>query len=96
MTKFSQDDVKKVAKSLRIQIPEEEIGGYAEQLGLVMDNLEVFEELDLEEVEETSQVTGLTNVLRKDEAEEYFTEEDVFLNAENRNGYFVVRKVFSD
>ena len=96
MTKVSltNDDVKKVAGLIKIKIDDNEVEKYKQQLDTVLDYLEVFDELDTSNTKITSQVTGLTNVLREDKAEESLSNEEALKNAHaKKDGYFVVQRV---
>lgn len=93
-TTLSGEDVKKVASLIKIKISEESIENYQSQLNKVLDNLEVFEELDTKDVPITSQVTGLVNVLREDVVEKSLSQEEALKNAhKSENGFFVVKRV---
>lgn len=63
---LTKDDVRHVAKLARLNLTEEEITTYTDQLSSVFEHLDKLSEVDTEGVEETSQVNGLTNVMRED------------------------------
>lgn len=91
---LSKEDVLKVADLIKIKIKSEEIEKYQSQLSTVLDYLEVFDELDTSKTKITSQVTGLTNVMRNDEVEESLSRELALKNAKTtKDGYFVVKRV---
>lgn len=94
MTKLTPEDVAKIANLIRIKINDAEIESYRSQLETVLDYLEMFGELDTKDVEITSQVTGLKNVLQDDEPRESLPQSEALKNAnKSENGYFVVSKV---
>ncbi len=62
--------VKHVAKLARIDLNDEEIKKFSQQLSKVFDHIETLSEVNTENVEPTSQVTGLENVMREDEVKE--------------------------
>lgn len=64
---LSDDEVKHVAKLARIHLKDEEVSLFAKQLSDVLDYMEILNKADVEGVEETSQVTGLENVMEEDE-----------------------------
>lgn len=66
--KLTKEQVEKIAQLARLQLTEEEMERYAGQLTDILTYVEVLKELDTTGVPETSQVTGLMNVTRKDEA----------------------------
>ena len=64
---LSEEEVKHIAKLARIALTDEEVKKFAKQLSGVLEHVEILNELSTDEVEGTSQVTGLSNVTRKDE-----------------------------
>ncbi len=91
--KLEKEDIQKLANNIRLRIEEDDIEWYKGQLEKVLSYLEVFDEIDTETIEQTSQVTGLKNVFREDVVEPSFGYEQVFLNRKDHDGYFVVNKV---
>ncbi|MFA5174958.1 MAG: Asp-tRNA(Asn)/Glu-tRNA(Gln) amidotransferase subunit GatC [Patescibacteria group bacterium] len=61
------EEVKKLAKLARIALTPEEEQRHAETISAVLDYMDVLNEVDTENVELTSQVTGLKNIVRLDE-----------------------------
>lgn len=71
----------------------------APQLDSVLEYTKQVGELDTDGVEETSQVTGLENILREDviDPTRMFTQKQALANAvRTANGYFVVPAVFEE
>jgi aspartyl-tRNA(Asn)/glutamyl-tRNA(Gln) amidotransferase subunit C len=64
---LTQDQVLHVAKLARLALSEEEVELYGAELSKVLGYIEKIEELDLDQVEPTSHVVPLENVLRADE-----------------------------
>lgn len=64
---LSDDQVKHVAKLARIKLTDEEVKKFGKQLSSVLAYIDILSEVDTKDVAETSQVTGLTNVMEKDE-----------------------------
>lgn len=60
-------DVEQIANLARLELSESEKKMYAEQLSVVLDYVETLNEVDIEGVRETCQVTGLEDVMREDE-----------------------------
>tara|TARA_B100000315_G_C14477647_1_gene541380 strand:- start:481 stop:771 length:291 start_codon:yes stop_codon:yes gene_type:complete len=71
MTKISSDQVRHVAKLARLLLTDEEVEKFAKQLSNVFEYMEVLSEVDTDNVEPTSQVTGLQDVYREDEVESF-------------------------
>ena len=62
-----EEELVHVAKLARIKLTDEQTKKFASQLGRVFEYMDVLKEVDVEGVAETSQVTGLQNVMEKDE-----------------------------
>ena len=84
MAKISKEEVKHVAHLARLAITEEEAEKFAEQLGIITDFAEQLNELDTTNVEPTSHVLPLVNVLREDVAKEGLPLEKVMLNVKEQ------------
>lgn len=67
MTKLSPDDVRHIAKLCRLNLTDSEVEKFSTELSSILEFVEKLQELDTSAVEPTPQVTGLTNVFRKDE-----------------------------
>lgn len=92
--KLTNKETKKVAELIRLNIAEEEINKYSDQLDTVLDYLDIFDELVTDNVEIASQVTELTNVMRPDEPEESLSQQDAIKNSnQTGNGYIKVDRV---
>ena len=63
---LSREEVLHIARLARLDLKEEEIGKFQNQLSDILDLFKKIDDVDLANVEETSQVTGLKNVLRED------------------------------
>lgn len=64
--KLSIQEIEHIASLARLELTEEEKAQYAEQLSSVLSYMDVLQEVDTNGVEETTQVTGLTDVSRED------------------------------
>ena len=64
---IDRDQVLHVAKLARLRLTEPEVERMSHELSTILDHIEKISELDLDEVEPTSHVTALENVLRADE-----------------------------
>lgn len=65
---ISLEEVKKIAQLARIKLTPAEEGRHAATMTVVLDYMKILNEVDTEGVESTAQVTGLSNVMREDEA----------------------------
>ena len=95
MPKLSIDHVKKVAKLANLPLTSQEEEKYSEQLSRVLDYIEQLNQADTSEVEPTFNVTGLSNVMRKDEIVASLSQEESLSNASvKKNGFFITKGVF--
>ncbi len=96
---LTKADILHVAKLAKLDIPEAEIDKYTKQLSKVIDYFEELKKVDTEDVEATSQTTGLENVFRTDEAnvENCLTQESVISGSDKiHNGYFKVKAILTE
>jgi aspartyl-tRNA(Asn)/glutamyl-tRNA(Gln) amidotransferase subunit C len=64
---LSREQVLHVARLARLELTDEELERMAAELSKVLDHMETIGELDLADVEPTSHVVAIENVLRADE-----------------------------
>lgn len=69
--KLTRDEIVHVAKLARLELTEEEIEKYGEQLSGVLSYIDQLREVDTVNVEPTAQVTGLQNAWREDLVEDW-------------------------
>lgn len=89
MAKLTIEEVKHVAHLARLAITEEEAEKFAQQLGKMADFAEQLNELDTTNVEPTSHVLPLVNVMREDVAHEGLSREKMMLNVKEHEGGLV-------
>lgn len=65
---ITPQEIRKIAQLSRINLGPEEEARYAETISSVLDYMKILNEVDTSAVMPTSQVTGLTTVVRNDEA----------------------------
>ncbi len=65
-SKISPDDVKHLAQLAKLKLSAEEAAKFAPQLADIVDFFETLKKVDTKNVVETSQTTGLENVMRED------------------------------
>lgn len=63
---LTTEEVKKLSQLCRIELTDAEVEKFRTELASVLDYVSELQQVDTEGVEEISQVTGLTNVLRED------------------------------
>lgn len=71
MAKLTREDVLKLARLARLQLSEDEIEEFSQELTAILQYVEQLESVDVDGLEPTNQVTGLTNVTRPDEVRDY-------------------------
>ena len=71
MAQLTREDILKLAQLARLGLNEEEVTEYAKELTAILEYVEQLSSVDVQELEPTSQVTGLTNVTRADEVIDY-------------------------
>lgn len=71
MAKLTRDDVLKLARLARISLSDDEVDAFAGELSAILQYVEQLSSVDVSGLEPTNQVTGLTNVMRKDEVIDY-------------------------
>ncbi len=90
----SELDVAYVAKLARVSLSPEEAQLFQEQIGHVLEYMEQLREVDVSGVEAASHGIPRFDVLREDEACDWFTAEEALSNApRHANGLFLVSKV---
>ena len=78
---ITRDDVLRVAKLARLEIPDSEIEEIREQLGAILKAVSKVSELDLTDIEPTSHPLDLVNVLGGDAPRESLDREEALANA---------------
>lgn len=68
-----------MARLARLDLTDEEVEKYRTELSDILRYVEQLQDVDVKGVEPTRQVTGLTNVTRKDEIKDYGYEPDDLL-----------------
>jgi len=71
MSKITVEEVLKLAKLSHLHITAEEAEQYAKEIESIIVYVEQLQSIDTAGLESTSQVTGLTNVMREDELDDY-------------------------
>jgi len=79
MTKISAAEIRKLAVLSRLRLSDIEIEAYQTDLSAILSYVEILKDVDVDGLEPTSQVTGLTNVMRKDEPLNYGSSQDELL-----------------
>jgi len=92
--KITKDEVLKVAALARLDLPEESIEPFAEQISTILDYVDTLKHVDTEGIPGTSHAISLTNAFREDEPHEHLDREQALANApEKEDGAFTVPRV---
>lgn len=95
MTQLSSEEIEYVARLARIDLPTSESEATAKDMSSILEFVDSLQAVDTNEVEPTSQVTGLTDVWRDDEVRDCeVSREELLANApQTQDGYVKVKKV---
>lgn len=91
-------NVSHVAKLANLTLSHNEIKTFEKQLGSVINYIDKLKEVNTDEVEETSQVTGLENITREDvlDGSRTLTQEEALSNTKSsENGLFKVKGILN-
>ncbi len=87
--KLTRDDVLKLAKLSRLKLSEDEIVKFQTELSAILEYVNQLDGVDVEGLEPTYQVTGLKNVLRKDEVAEQTEQSALLKNTPAKEGDYI-------
>jgi len=91
---LSKEDIGQIAHLARLELTDEETDKLTGHMNRIMEYFAELQALDTEDVEPTSHVIPIENVLREDMARPSFSTEDIVANApEERDGCFVVPRI---
>jgi aspartyl-tRNA(Asn)/glutamyl-tRNA(Gln) amidotransferase subunit C len=86
---ISRDEVLHVARLARLELTDDEVERFREQLDAILEAVGKVAELDLSEVEPTAHPLDLVNVWAEDESRPSLSVDDALANAPDREGAFV-------
>lgn len=91
---ISKSDVEKIAYLARIELDEAEKEKFTRQFENILAFVNELQNVDTSGVEEISQIAGLENVWREDEAGKSLSNEEALKNAPaSEKGYFKVKEI---
>lgn len=92
--KITRKDVEHVALLARLEIAEDQIEKFTEQLDAILEYADNLSQLDTAEVRPTAHVLPVHNVMREDEVRPSLPRDLALQNAPHaENGYFKVPKI---
>jgi len=86
MAGITRDEVLHVARLARLELTEDEVGRFAEQLSAILEAVSKVSELDLADVPPTAHPLDVANAWAEDEPHACLPLDDVFANAPDRDG----------
>ncbi|MCI1589837.1 Asp-tRNA(Asn)/Glu-tRNA(Gln) amidotransferase subunit GatC [Heyndrickxia oleronia] len=94
MSRITKEQVNHVANLARLEFDEEQIEKFTKQLDDIISLAESLNEVDTTNVEPTSHVLDIRNVLREDKAKPGLSREEVLKNApDQKDGQFRVPSI---
>ena len=97
MTRITSDDVAKVAKLARLDIPDGLIDTYANQLEQILEYVSQLEKINTKNIPPTTRAVEVINVLRDDVVKESNIREELLELGPRREGEFYrVPKILSE
>lgn len=86
---ISEEQVKHVAKLAKLSFPEDDLKEFTQQLGKIIDMVELLEEVDTEGVPFTSNVVETVNVMRPDRAVAGWDRDELMRNVPEKEDGFI-------
>lgn len=81
MTKLTRDDVLKLARLARIELQDDEVDAFVREFSEILQYVEQLQSVDVDGLRPSTQVTGLTNVMRPDVVHDYgYSPKDLLKN----------------
>ena len=97
MSKITADDVRKVAKHARLDLPDDTIATYTGQLERILDYVDQLQAVDTEGVLPTTRAVEVVNATREDTVVDTDVRQDLLDQAPQREGdFFRVPKILAD
>ena len=95
MADLTNEDVLKLARLSRLKLSEKEIETFKKEINEILSYVEMLKEVDTSGFKPTSQVTGLENVMRKDEILDYkLSRDDLLKNVPaKQDGYVKTKRI---
>ena len=95
--KLDRSQVEHIASLARIDLTDEEVETYGQQLSLILEQFELLRQLDTTGVPPTGHAADLNTVTREDVVGDCLSPDDVLSNAPRREGeFFRVKAVLEE
>ncbi|MBM7711628.1 Asp-tRNA(Asn)/Glu-tRNA(Gln) amidotransferase subunit GatC [Enterococcus xiangfangensis] len=94
---INEEQVKHVAKLAKLSFSDDELAGFTDQLGKIIDMVEQLGEVDTEGVPFTSNVSAMINVMREDVAAPGWSRDELMKNVpESEDGFIKVPAIIDN
>jgi aspartyl-tRNA(Asn)/glutamyl-tRNA(Gln) amidotransferase subunit C len=93
---ISEEEVKNIAKLSYLKISEEELKKFQNDFSAILDYVNKLKELNVENIEETANLSHVKNVFREDKEVFYGNEELIRSMPHSRNNYLEVKKILNN
>ncbi|MEG1503004.1 MAG: Asp-tRNA(Asn)/Glu-tRNA(Gln) amidotransferase subunit GatC [Enterococcus sp.] len=94
---INEEQVKHVAKLAKLSFSDDELAGFTDQLGKIIDMVEQLEAVDTEGVPFTSNVSASINVMREDVAAPGWSRDELMENVpESEDGFIKVPAIIDN
>ena len=91
---LTREEVVKIALLARISLSDSEVEKYQKELSTILEYVEELKLVNVDGLEEISQVTDLVNIQREDVAMQASNHDDIFKNApEMKDGFYKVKAI---
>jgi len=92
--KLTKEQLLHITNLVKIPLLDEEQQSYIEKVSVVIDYVSQLQEINTDNVKQTSQVTNLENVFREDVVLESLSQKDALRNSKHtQGGYFKIPKI---
>lgn len=95
MTKLTREDVLKLAQLSRLSLEPEEVDAFLDEISKVLGYVDQLKDVDTTGLQPTTQVTGLTNVMRDDSVIDYGVDHTNLLRLapKSQDGHIKVKRM---
>ena len=73
--KLSKEEIKHIANLARLELSEEEVTIYDDQLSHILDYIDQLQEVNIKNIEPTAQVISKENIMREDDVKKWSDKE---------------------
>jgi aspartyl-tRNA(Asn)/glutamyl-tRNA(Gln) amidotransferase subunit C len=96
-TRLSHEEVRDIAELAKLDLSEQEVALYTQQLSQILDYFTLLQEVDTSHISARDSILPLKNVMREDQQDSALTPEEVTLNAPSAEAnQFKVSAVLGD